>query len=105
LAPARQFDIPDRRVLEAYRAWITYSMLNADTINGYIEPHDGAGFYEEIFGVSVSIHTMALDQYGLHDYAWKILDTQRHFQRDDGLYTQACGLMDPGAFLAGLARH
>lgn len=53
--------------MEAYQAWFTYSMLDADTINGYIEPHDGAGFYEEMFANSLSLHTMALDQYGLHD--------------------------------------
>ena len=50
LAPAKRFEVPETRVMEAYRAWLTYSMLNADSINGYIEPHDGAGFYEEMFG-------------------------------------------------------
>lgn len=105
LKPAERFDLPDARVEEAYRAWLVYSLLNADTINGYVEPHDGAGFYEEMFGISVSTHTMALDYYGMHDYAAQVLDTQIHFQDTNGLYTQACGLTDPGAFLAGLARH
>lgn len=105
LAPVARFDVPDTRVMEAYRAWVAYSMLNADTINGYVEPHDGAGFYEEMFGNSVSLHTIALDQYGLHDYAAQILDTQIHFQQANGLYTQVCGLTDPGGFLVGLARH
>jgi hypothetical protein len=86
--------------MEGDRAWIAYSMLNADTINGFIEPHDGAGFYDEMFGNSVSMHTVAMDNYGLHDYAAKILDTQRHFQQTNGLYTQVCGLTDPGGFLA-----
>ncbi|HZM04018.1 MAG TPA: hypothetical protein VFC44_13485 [Candidatus Saccharimonadales bacterium] len=105
LAPSKRFDLPNPRVMEAYQAWFTYAMLNADTINGYIEPHDGAGFYEEMFGNSVSVHTMALDCYGLHKYAAQILDTQRHFQQTNGLYTQVCGLTDPGGFLCGLARH
>ncbi len=105
LAPAKRFEVPETRVMEAYRAWLTYSMLNADSINGYIEPHDGAGFYEEMFGNSVSVHSMALDMYGLQDYAAQILDTQCHYQQTNGLYTQACGLTDPGGFLAGLARH
>ncbi len=105
LAPAARFDVPDPRVAEALRAWIVYSMLNADTVNGFIEPHDGAGFYEEIFGCSVSLHARALDLYGFHDYATRLLDTQLHFQQSDGLYTQACGLTDPGALLAALARH
>jgi hypothetical protein len=105
LAAASRFDLPDARVMAAYRAWIAYSQLDADTINGYLEPHDGAGFYEEMFGNSVSLHTIAMDQYGLHDWAAKVLDTQIHFQHPDGLYTQACGLTDPGGFLYGLAEH
>ena len=105
LAPVKHFDVPDARVMEAYRAWFAYSMLNTDTINGYLEPHDGAGFYEEMFGNSVSLHTMVLDEYGLHDYAARVLETQMHFQQANGLYTQACGLTDPGAFLVGLVEH
>lgn len=105
LAPVQHFDVPDSRVMEAYRAWFAYSMLNTDEINGYLEPHDGAGFYEEMFGNSVSLHTMVLDEYGLHDYAVRVLETQMHFQQANGLYTQACGLTDPGAFLVGLVQH
>jgi hypothetical protein len=105
IAPATRFDVPETRVMEGYRAWLTYSMLNADTVNGFIEPHDGTGFYDEMFGNSVSVHSMAMDVYGLHDYAAQILDMQRHFQQTNGLYTQVCGLTDPGGFIAGLARH
>lgn len=105
LEPAKCFEVPDRRVMEAYRAWLAYSMLNSDTVNGYIEPHDGAGFYEEMFGNSVSLHSVAMNMYGFHEWSAKVLDTQIHFQQPDGLYTQACGLTDPGGFLFGLARH
>jgi hypothetical protein len=105
LARAGRLDIPDPRVNEAYRAWIVYSLLNTDEVNGFPEPHDGAGFYEEMFGNSVSLHTLALNMYGLHDRAARVLGTQIHFQQPDGLYTQVCGLTDPGAFLYGLAKH
>jgi hypothetical protein len=105
LAPATRFDLPDTRVMEAYRAWIAYSMLDTDTINGHVEPHDGSGFYEEMFGYSVALHNIAMDQFGLHQDAANALATQIHFQQPDGLYTQACGLCDPGSFLAALAIH
>ncbi|MDB6027391.1 MAG: hypothetical protein JWM68_3614 [Verrucomicrobiales bacterium] len=105
LEPANIFNVPDTRVMEAYRAWIVYSMLNADTINGFVEPHDGSGFYEEMFGNSVSVQSAAMDMYGFHDYAARMFQTQIHFQQPDGLYTQVCGLTDPGGFLFGLARH
>jgi hypothetical protein len=103
--PSAVFEVPDKRVMEAYRAWIAYAMLNADTINGYLEPHDGGGFYDSMFGNSVSLHSIAMSEYGLHDYAAKILKMQCHDQHDDGLYTQDCGLTDAGGFLAGLAMH
>lgn len=102
LAPAMRFEVPEARVMEAYKAWIVYSMLNADTVNGFIEPHDGTGFYDEMFGNSVSVHSMAMDAYGLHGYAARILEMQCHFQQSNGLYTQVCGLTDPGGFLCGL---
>jgi hypothetical protein len=105
LAPAVRFDVPDVRVMEVYRAWIAYSMLNADTINGRLEPHDGAGFYDSMFGNSVSLQAIAMDQYGLHDYTRRILDMQIHYQNKDGLYVQDCGLVDAGGFIAGLAKH
>jgi hypothetical protein len=105
LSPATRFAVPDTRVMNAYRALLAYSMLDTDTVNGYLEPHDGAGFYESMFGMSISMYAMMLDQYGLHDYAARILATQMHLQRPDGLYTQDCGLDDPGTFLMGLVEH
>ena len=105
IEPAVRFEIPDARVMNAYRAWVAYSMLNTDTINGLVEPHDGAGFYDSMFGNSVSLHAIAMDQLGLHEYAERILAMQCHFQKPDGLYVQDCGLVDAGGFVAGLATH
>src|SRR5439155_19197185 len=102
---ATPFDIPDARVAEAYRAWIVYSLLNTDMVNGYPEPHDGAGFYDEPFGSSIALHTMAMDLYGLHDRARLVLGTLIHSQQPDGLYTQNAGLPDHGAMIAALAEH
>ncbi len=105
IKPAEQFDIPDKRVSEAYKAWFTYAFLNADKINGFTEIHDGAGFYEEIFGHSMALHVMAMDMYGLHDYAERLLDTMLHFQQPNGNYQQACGLADHGALLMAMSWH
>lgn len=105
LAPGYRFDVPDQRVMEAYRAWLTYSMLNTKTVNGYVEPHDGSGFYTERFGISVSMRTRALDNYGFHNDAAEVLATQMHVQQPDGLYLDNCGLIDAGSFLVAIARH
>jgi hypothetical protein len=105
LAKCAPFNLPDPRVNEAYRAWLAYSMLNADRIDGKLHVHDGAGFYDLQFGYSVAIHTLGLDLYGLHDYVADVLATQVSLQKPDGHYIQECGLPDQGGFVLSLARH
>lgn len=110
LAAGTRFITPDKSVNDMYRALLAYSLLNTDKVNGRLEPHDGSGFYDSMFGQSVSLYAVACDMLGLHDYAAQIFDMQLHFQvkdggENDGLYYQDCGLVDIGALLAGLARH
>lgn len=100
-----RFDVPDKRVNEAYRAWMGYSRLLVDKVNGVYEPHDGAGFYEENYGYSALLHCIALDLYGMHDKAALYLDSVLHFQQPNGLYTQNFGLPDQGMLLSALAEH
>lgn len=105
LAKASPFEIPDPRVNEAYRAWIAYSMLNADRIDDRLHVHDGAGFYDLQFGYSVALHTMALDLYRLPEYVADVLATQAFHQKPDGHYIQECGLPDQGGLVLSLATH
>ncbi|MCC6492524.1 MAG: hypothetical protein IT424_05840 [Pirellulales bacterium] len=105
LAECAPFELPDPRVNEAYRAWLAYSMLNADRIDGRLHVHDGAGFYDLQFGYSVALHAMALDQYRLPHYVADVLATQVHYQKPDGHYIQECGLPDHGGFVLSLANH
>lgn len=105
LAKSAPFDLPDPRVDQAYRAWLAYSQLNADVVDGHLEVHDGAGFYDLMFGYSVSQHAMAVDQYRLPDYAADVIATQIHSQKPDGHYIQECGLPDHGGFVLGMATH
>ena len=105
IAPAAHFTVPDKRVMEAYKAWISYSKLLVDKINGVYEPHDGTGFYEENYGYSALLHCIALDQYGMHDKAELYLDSILRFQQPSGLYTQNFGLPDQGTLLTALTEH
>jgi hypothetical protein len=105
LAKCAPFELPDSRVDEAYRAWLAYSMLNADRIDGWLHVHDGAGFYDLQFGYSVALHTMALDLYRLPEYVADVLTTQVRLQKPDGHYIQECGLPDQGGFALSLATH
>ncbi len=102
---AAHFETPEKRVNEAYKAWIAYSQLNVDKINGIYEPHDGIGFYEENYGYSVTLHCIALDMYGMYDKAQLYIDSILHFQGADGLYTQNFGVPDMGTLLLALAEH
>lgn len=105
LKQAARFEVPDPRVNDAYKAWIAYSQLDVDKVNGVYEPHDGIGFYEQNYGYSATLHCIALDQYGLHEKAELYLDSLLHFQQPDGLYTQNFGLPDQGTLLLALAEH
>ncbi|MGI6294539.1 MAG: hypothetical protein ACOX3G_00465 [Armatimonadota bacterium] len=102
---AARFEIPEKRVNDAYRAWIGYSRLLVDKVDGIYQPHDGAGFYEKNYGYSVLLHCIALDQYGMHEVAGRYIDSVLHFQQPDGLYTQNYGLSDQGMLLAAIAEH
>jgi len=100
-----RISVPEKRVDEARKAWLAYSMLNVDKINGYPEPHDGAGFYEAIFGYSAALHCVALDRMGQHERAARYIATMLHFQAPDGLYVQNYGLPDMGALLLAINEH
>lgn len=105
LAQCSPFELPDPRVDDAYRAWLAYSMLNADRIDGKLEVHDGAGFYDMQYGYSVALHAMALDLYRLPKYVAEILSTQVSLQKPNGHYIQECGLPDHGGFVLAHANH
>lgn len=105
LAQGERIEVPEKRVNDAYKAWLAYSLLDVDKVNGYPEPRDGTGFYEEIYGYSAALYCIMLDMYGMHDQAERYLDTLLHFQQPDGLYTQNFGLPDTGGLLLALAEH
>jgi hypothetical protein len=105
LGPACIFNLPDVRVNHAYKAWLAYAMLDADKVDGYLQAHDGSGFYDIMFGQSVSQNAMAMDLYGLKDYTEALHDAQLHFQKPNGEYVQECGLPDHGSLPCSLADH
>lgn len=105
LGRGMQIEVPERRVAEAWKAWLAYSFLNVDRRGDLFEPHDGAGFYEAIFGYSAALYANALDLWGYSKEAERYLDTLLHHQQPDGLYTENFGLPDTGALLLVLSEH
>jgi hypothetical protein len=96
---------PEPRVDEARRAWLAYASLDVDKVNGILEPHDGAGFYEQVYGYSAALYPHALDLWGRHEEARKVLESLLTFQTPDGLFTSHFGTPDPGALLIALSEH
>jgi hypothetical protein len=100
-----KINVPEPRINEAARAWLAYAALDVDKKNGVLEPHDGAGFYEEVYGYSAALLPHALDLWGRPDAARQILDSLLTFQTPDGLFTSHFGTPDPGTLLSSLWEH
>ena len=96
---------PEKRVNEARGAWLAYASLDVDKRGVVLEPHDGAGFYEEVYGYSAALYPHALDLWGRPDEAQRILESLLTFQSPDGLFTQHFGTPDPGTLLFALCEH
>jgi hypothetical protein len=105
LGSGMQLLTPENRVNEAVRAWLAFASLDVDKRNGVLEPHDGAGFYEQVYGYSAALYPQALDLWGRHEEARQVLESLLTFQAPDGLFTQNFGTPDPGALLFSLSEH
>jgi hypothetical protein len=84
LAPAAVIQVPEKRVTDAYKAWLAYNSLNVDLADGLYCPRDGCGFYEETYGNSTPLYIEALDMFGCHEAAARYLDTLIAWQKPEG---------------------
>ena len=100
-----KINVPEARINEAARAWLAYAALDVDKIKGVLEPHDGAGFYEEVYGYSAALLPHALDLWGKPDASRQILDSLLTMQTPDGLFTSHFGTPDPGTLLSSIWEH
>jgi hypothetical protein len=105
MASGMRVDVPEMRVNNAAQAWMAYASLDVDKRNGVLEPHDGAGFYEQIYGYSAALYPNALDLWGRHAEARECLESLLTFQTADGLFYQNFGTPDPGTLLFSLCAH
>jgi len=104
-ARGMQIEVPDARLMDAYRAWLMYNAIDVDKVDGIYEPHDGSGFYEAVFGYSAARYAWVLDLYGRHGDAERYLEGMLSHQSEDGLFTWNFGLPDHGMLLIALADH
>ncbi len=98
-------EAPEQRVNDAWRAWLAYNYLNVDKKGDLYQPHDGGGFYEQVYGYSAALYCHALDLWGRHEDSRRYLESMLTLLRPDGLFFVNYGLPDHGALLLALCRH
>lgn len=96
---------PEARVDAARKAWLAYASLDVDKNGPVLEPHDGAGFYEQIYGYSAALYPHALDLWGRPDEARRVLDSLLTLQAPSGVFTSHFGTPDTGALLFAISEH
>lgn len=96
---------PETRVNAARGAWLAYASLDVDKNGPILEPHDGSGFYEEIYGYSAALYAHALDLWGRADEARRVLDSLLTLQAPSGVFTSHFGTPDTGAMLTAMSEH
>lgn len=105
IAQGSRFQIPEQRVQDAYRAWLSYNFLNVRKRDGKYHICDGSGFYGIIYGYSAVLYCYVLDLMGYQNQATEYLDSLLSFQQPDGLFYLNFGHTDTGTMLTVLADH
>ena len=106
LSRGMRINVPEKRVNDAYRAWLAYNFMNVDREDdGNFRTPDGAGFYENLYGYSAAHQIIAYDQYGFHDEARAYLASNMRLVNEDGLWVTRFGLPDNGALMAAIYNH
>ncbi len=100
-----RFEIPEQRVMDAYRAWIAWAFLNVPKRGDIYNICDGTGFYDVVFGVSAAHFCHILDCLGYTDQATTYYDSLLTFQQPDGVFSINSGFIDNGAMMWSMARH
>ncbi len=104
-AKGMQISVPDERLMDGHRAWLAYNAIDVDRVGDLYEPHDGAHFYEEVYGYSAARYAWVLDLWGRHDEAEAVLATLMNHQSPEGLLDWNFGLTDTGTLLIAMAVH
>jgi hypothetical protein len=105
LGRAVEIRVPEKRVVDAYRAWLAYLFTNVDKEGDLYLPHDGSGFYELVWGIAAIQACRAFDMYGYSEEAGKYLDSICTLVRPDGELKTCFGLSDSGTLLVALEDH
>jgi hypothetical protein len=98
-------EVPEKRVNDAFKAWLGYTFINTDKRGDRYFICDGTGFYNEIYGYSACIYIRALLRLGYFKDARTYLVNQLRFVREDGLFLLNFGATDTGSYLRAFADY
>jgi hypothetical protein len=100
-----RINVPEQRVNDAYRAWLAYTFLDVDKVGDRYEPHDGAGFYEDVFGIAAAKYCNALGVMGFSQEARTYLDSLATMISPEGCFFVNFGFVDTGTLLVVMSQH
>jgi len=100
-----QIRVPEQRVNDAYRALKGYTFVCVAKEGDKFLPHDGAGFYEAVWGICATVYCQMLDAYGYHHESQRYLESLTSLVTPGGEFPTRFGLCDHGALLIALEEH
>lgn len=101
-----KIDVPEARVMNAWRAWLVWMFTDVDKVNGFYEYHDGgAGFYELVYGFSAARAAVLADHLNRSGEARKWTEAMLNMGDKDGLHLVNFGLPDQGTLLSAAAHN
>lgn len=105
LAPGTRFEVPERRVQDAYRAWLAYNLINVHKRGSVYHVCDGSGFYTKMYGYSVALYCNNMDLLGYHELAVRDYDSLLTCMQPNGLLAVNFGDTDTGVTLYSMSEH
>lgn len=109
LSKGMKVDTPEKMVNDAFCAWQVYNRINTRALKirgrSCAVPHDGSGFYGDVYAVTAlgAVHTLILT--GYFKEALEVLYALLFYQKKDGLFFHKYGLCDNGGFLFVIAQY
>jgi len=109
LSKGMKVDTPEKMVNDAFRAWQVYNRINTRAIKIHgrscAVPHDGSGFYGDVYAITAlgAVHALILT--GHFKEAFEVLCALLFYQKKDGLFFHKYGLCDNGGFLFVVAQY
>jgi len=101
-----QISVPEKRIMDAWKAWHVWMITDVDKVDGKYQYHDGGGgFYELVYGFSAGQAAELADAVNRPEDARRWLECMLGMGDGNGLFIINFGLPDQGALMNGVIHH